>query len=776
MVSRASLALLLMWLPACSCERPPDELGVAVPSKGGDDQSEAATDPLPEDAGDRLLDESVTAVGGEQDADNALFEGEVAARLLFAMTPIALSGRVVDELGSAVGGARLQLGNEQRVADADGAFEFEAVTRRNALLRITASGYREELVYVHLARPVSEPEAEVDDVQLLQSAPGRTRLLFGGDTSFGRRFIDPEELADKLSVPDSDPTALIDAANPLPGTRRAMAHVRDLFRSVDFGSVNLETPVTASPSEYHTDKQYSFFSLPESLAVFPWLGVQYVALGNNHVFDYLTDGVSDTLQALDERGIATSGAGLTVEQAFAPHRMEIAGQPFSLISMTSVSGSQNPPLYVATADPPKGGAADLRDDERVTETITAEVDAGRIPIVQLHTGQEYTFEPSQFASNRMSLTVASGAALVIAHHPHVAQGFGFEDGVLIAHSLGNLCFDQARLETMLGLMAQVDMEGARVLRAVGRPMYLEDYTPRPVVGDLAEYLVRRIGEVSVEAAVRNANGLALVAATDTVGGVSGEREQTLSVELDQAGVGIVDLRGQRRSGESLASARVDGATFQWGEDLLGHGDFEDWDVDDDQFELSRWDVTGGSSFPCLSAPYRGAVSLCSVRDAGNQSNSVIPFRNRVRVLGEALGQPNKDLSLVGYVAGDNAGALWIEAQYYASVGDRQFDRETVWQHPAGSYDWEPFSEELRMAEDDPSVDALTANPHALRLFIFHEPPHEGKAIARLDDLAVVSWRRQVAAEATLKTPNPVDFIRVRGSSGKADVTLVWRKS
>jgi hypothetical protein len=224
----------------------------------------------------------------------------------------------------------------------------------------------------------------------------------------------------------------------------------------------------------------------------------------------------------------------------------------------------------------------------------------------------------------------------------------------------------------------------------------------------------------------------------------------------------------------LLQATLSGASLQPGEDLLNYGDFEDWDVDDEQFELSRWDVTGSASFSCLSDAHRGAVSLCSVREAKNASNSVIAFRNRVRVLGEALGVPNKDLSLVGYAAGDNAGELWIEVQYYASAGDREFDREVAWRRPAGSYSWQPFGTDLHMAPDDPERDPLTGNPHALRLFIFQAPPSDGQAVARLDDLAVVSWRPETSELLELKTPNPIDFLRVRGASGQVTLSLLWQ--
>ena len=43
------------------------------------------------------------------------------------------------------------------------------------------------------------------------------------------------------------------------------------------------------------------------------------------------------------------------------------------------------------------------------------------------------------------------------HHPHVAQGMSFHGESLLIHSLGNLCFDQERLETMLGETPEIQV-------------------------------------------------------------------------------------------------------------------------------------------------------------------------------------------------------------------------------------------------------------------------------------------------------------------------------
>jgi poly-gamma-glutamate capsule biosynthesis protein CapA/YwtB (metallophosphatase superfamily) len=782
----AALALALSCARHSSSghgEKGADAQGLTHAHHGGTAEQGSA------DSRDARLDERDAAaatpkgppIGSTVDGgDDVLFAEEVRARSEYWLTPIAVRGRLISQSGEPLAHATLSLSGRTTSSDAQGEFAFPDLQRMNGTIAIEADGYKSELIFVHLERSVREANVVLDPIVLVKDEPNVVRFLFGGDTSFGRRFLDPAEQAGHLEIPPSNPKALIDSANPAPGTRAALSFVAPLFQSAEFATVNLETPVTGTPKEYHRTKAYVFFTLPESLSVFAWLGVHYVNMGNNHVFDYLTDGMRDTLANLDEYGLAHSGAGLDVADAFVPYHETLGASDYSFMSMTSVTGVENPPLYVAGLDPltgeEKGGAADLTDTERVAKAISTERALGYLPIVQEHGGAEYTYWPTEHARASMSLAIQSGAALVVSHHPHVAQGFAFEDGHLIVEGLGNLCFDQARHETMLGLMARIDLDGEQVVEARGIPVYLEDFRPRPITGDLASHLLHRIGERSEAASVSIENGKARVVPAEPAATDSVSRSQRLELDVDSSGQTIVDLRSRFVAEESLLEARVaansaSNVALQAGEDILIYGDFEDWDVDDDYFESKRWDVTGPASYPCLHDPYRGAAALCLYRESKNKSVSVVAFRNRVRVLGEAIEKPQKDLSFVGYVRGDNAGSAEIEMRYYASEGSREFGSETVWQHAPGTYSWGMFTHDLVMPADVPDEDPVTYSAHALRFFVTHEPPQGDAGILRLDDLAIVSWRDR-AESLSLADPNPIQFLRLFAPAGHYTLELV----
>lgn len=443
--------------------------------------------------------------------------------------------------------------------------------------------------------------------------------------------------------------------------------------------------------------------------------------------------------------------------------------------MTSVSGSQHTQTYVADAI--KGGAADLREDADVVAAIQNEQVAGYIPIVQYHTGQEYTYEPTDFVLDKIQLAVDNNVPLLIAHHPHIAQGVGLINNTVAILGLGNLAFDQARLETMFGLVARVDMNGGLVEQVRLLPVYLENFAPQLISGRLGSNFLRRIGEFShaYGALVYPYNGQGWVdLGADAV---RLERTVNIDVSIPASGSTVIDLRAWAQDDESLLELNTASVlTIQMGRDLFGHGDFEDWDNDAQQLDAARWDVSSSSRYLCLSHAYRGTAGLCSVRSSSNSSASVTPNRNRIRVMGDALDMPIKDLTLFGYFKGDNAGPITLRTRYFASVGDLVFGEEDAVTHPGGSFDWQPFIGDLNMPAEVPVAPGQVAgefNARALRIFIMHSPPASGDALAAFDELAVIGWEDEITPAVQVQIPHAKDFLRVSGTPGTHQLTLTF---
>jgi hypothetical protein len=136
--------------------------------------------------------------------------------------------------------------------------------------------------------------------------------------------------------------------------------------------------------------------------------------------------------------------------------------------------------------------------------------------------------------------------------------------------------------------------------------------------------------------------------------------------------------------------------------------------------------------------------------------------------------PNKDVTMIAYLAADNAGPISITARYYASEGTAQYGGETFAASKGGTFNWRPFTADLHMPDDIVKGDAPLVNPRALRLFFHHSPPRQGVGEAVYDDVAVINWEQMVPPGKPIATPNARDFVRVSAPPGHYVMKLVFR--
>ncbi len=674
---------------------------------------------------------------------------------------------MVDDAGEGVAGVTVRVGDQLTVSAADGTWRFDALPRRNALVAFTDPDWRTHQQPAWLFRPTLIEEVQLPPLGLAPRDPDVVRFLFGGDAGFGGAYLDPTREIPIDELPPDHPSALIQVSDPLPGTRKVLAAVAPYLEASDYPVINLESPVTDAPYTPHPDKQYHRFTLPGSLEALTELGVSYVSLANDHIYDYLEAGIADTRHHLGEHGMYGSGAGHDATSAWAPHRETLAGVSYSMVSATSSSGRWYPTSYVADAT--KGGAADLTSTSTLRTVMDAERAANSVPIALLHTGSLYWRQPTSVARTYIREAASAGASLVIAHSPHIMQGFGVEQGVPVAFSLGNFALPQDRLETHLGLLVQADLDLEDVVGLTGIPIQLERHQPRPVTGPLGDLAARYVAEMS-EVPVYPYLGRAQVGE-----GVAEERTLTLEVSVPAAGWTVLDLRSHLEDGESLAAA-AGPVTARVGRDLLMHGTVEDMDVDDDVMETPYWGVTGASKFPCVTGARTGAVGLCSTRASNNQTPSTITTWNRVRLWGDGENTPNRDVTVFGWLRRESSGPVQIWVRYQASEGDATFGDHLVWSAQGGSFDWRTFAADLDVPLDVPNGDAET-NPRALRVFLRHLPPSEGSGLVTWDDIAVITWDETVDLQggAALPAPNARDFLRIEAAPGTYAVDLTFRR-
>jgi len=405
--------------------------------------------------------------------------------LALAAPPI-ITGKVVDERGTAITEAVITVNGVPARTDTGGRFELEADEADVYTLVYSADGYYQS---IHSYSPLEISwfdiggRSEIPAVTLVTRKPGRVMMAFGGDAMMGRRY----------SAPYFDEPVLIRETHRAEDTRALLQHIKPYLEQADFASVNLETQLMETRPEVKAPKSYVFFTPPEAAAALRDAGVDYVTLGNNHSNDYLAAGMTSTLQALESADMPFSGGGINEEDALRAHRAELEGHAYSFLGYVGWAGNFTP--NQAAGPGGKSGAA-LGSSENIERTVKREIQAGRLPVVQYHGSLEYADEPTLVTESRLKQAIDDGAVLAIAHHPHVVQGFEIYNGKLVAYSLGNFMFDQFHYATKYSYMVYVWMDGEHFHRAEVMPIHIKGYTPMPATDTVRLKVLKRAHELS----------------------------------------------------------------------------------------------------------------------------------------------------------------------------------------------------------------------------------------------------------------------------------------
>lgn len=184
----------------------------------------------------------------------------------------------------------------------------------------------------------------------------------------------------------------------------------ELFKNDDMTLVNLENPVTTKTG--HKNNQYVFRMKPENLDMLTTAGIECVNIANNHIRDFWDDGLQDTRDNLDKKGIIWSDN-----------------------------------KYGSTFKTKNGiviGMVGLDNDTNVSQ-VTGIIDGLRnkgasIIIASCHFGQEGVYDPTARQKKIAHELIDYGVDIVVGTHPHRLQPIEKYNGHYIFYSLSNFCF------------------------------------------------------------------------------------------------------------------------------------------------------------------------------------------------------------------------------------------------------------------------------------------------------------------------------------------------
>lgn len=638
---------------------------------------------------------------------------------------VSITGRVLSESGEGLAGALIQVDGQSAVSDNTGQFSLNIEPA--AIYRLDYSATKHfPMIHSYSALEFSwqqdGPAAgaiTVPDVTLVERTTGRIMLAIGGDTMMGRRYSEPSENEEVL-IREGFRTA---------DTVGLLRYIRPYLEQADFTTLNLETQVIDGIPTQNAPKSYVFYTPPEALLALKESGVDYVALANNHTYDYLSYGLASTIDALEASGLAWSGAGLTESQALLPYRTKIGGNPVSFLSYLGWAGNFTPNQVAMGTE--KGGAA-FGTTRNINRTVSAEVNQGYLPIVQYHGSREYTDEPTLVTETRLKQAVDDGAVLAIGHHPHVTQGFELYKGKLIAYSMGNFMFDQFHYATKRSYLLYVWMDGGRLHRAEVMPLRIKGYIPVPATDTFRQAVLKRVKELS------NRRGITLQASGGNAvinPGSQGEQPAAGAEFSEPGGIAVTDStvwplydRPWNTAVTSVATLPDSTGQLFLGQNLLPMGHLE-----------SHY-LFGAADRSWIAD---GSQTIIMTRDAPSGEKVmqlVVPAGQKTGTLGmrtfEYTFEPGTPTSFVVRARSDTPATITAYQQWRKQGENRTEALETAKLRLIGEHELSPGGwQELRFDFDSPRVTAIS-----YRVVLKVVPANNSHDhLSWFDDFALIEW-------------------------------------
>lgn len=237
-------------------------------------------------------------------------------------------------------------------------------------------------------------------------------------------------------------------------------YLLDIMNQTDIFYLNHEYCVSerGTPLE---NKYYTFRAKPERMELLKEMSTDLVSLANNHVYDYGSEAMLDTLQYLKEADIPYVGGGANLEEATEPIYFIVNGMKIGFVAASNAEVNKRTPQ--ATEDSP--GILRAYDTTIYNQVIQEAADQCDYLIAYMHWGTEDSNYLNDLQQEQGREFLNSGADIVVGGHPHVLQGMEYVDGKPIVYSLGDFWFNKETKYTGM-LKLNITMDGLKEMSFV----------------------------------------------------------------------------------------------------------------------------------------------------------------------------------------------------------------------------------------------------------------------------------------------------------------------
>lgn len=209
--------------------------------------------------------------------------------------------------------------------------------------------------------------------------------------------------------------------------------IKNIISQHDIVCCNLEGPVIRKNFEKKIKIGLHLSNNKENIEYLIKNKFNLFCLANNHIFDYGCEGIGNTIEFLNNNNVKHTGAAIKDYDMYVPYKKELNGIKVEIINVAENGfGSAVEEEY---------GYAYMFND-RIEKLIRESHLEENFTIVVCHAGAEHWKVPLPEIRKTYKRFIDLGADLVVAHHPHVAQGWETYKRKNIFYSLGNFMFNK----------------------------------------------------------------------------------------------------------------------------------------------------------------------------------------------------------------------------------------------------------------------------------------------------------------------------------------------
>lgn len=210
---------------------------------------------------------------------------------------------------------------------------------------------------------------------------------------------------------------------------------------------NLESPVT----KHTTEDSLRFAAREDLLDQFKW--VDCFSLSNNHINDFDTEGMTETLEVLNSKGITHNGL---YKDTYIPFFIEEGEERIAVITcadMMNYEFSDECPYKTLRVNNPS----------EIINSIRYYKDQGYFVILFAHVGMLFTRFPNPVIRDFVHQMVHEGADCIVTAHPHCLGGYESYKDKLIVYSLGDFLMDGASFRRRRAGVLNLSIENRKIV-------------------------------------------------------------------------------------------------------------------------------------------------------------------------------------------------------------------------------------------------------------------------------------------------------------------------